>query len=123
MNKLAKRIVADAYIDAALWTSEGDWGPNQFDNDGEFDDATFARGTTVRLTEIAHKFYDDNFELIEKSGLELGQVGHDIWLTQNGLGAGFWDRGLGEVGGKLTDAAKALGGLHLYVQDGLIYVE
>lgn len=30
------------------------------------------------------------------------QAGHDFWLTRNGHGAGFWDRGLGEVGEKLT---------------------
>lgn len=32
------------------------------------------------------------------------QAGHDFWLTRNGHGAGFWDRGLGEIGNKLTEA-------------------
>lgn len=31
-------------------------------------------------------------------------VGHDFWLTSQGHGAGFWDRGLGEVGDTLTDS-------------------
>lgn len=26
------------------------------------------------------------------------QAGHDFWLTRNGHGAGFWDRGLGSPG-------------------------
>lgn len=31
-------------------------------------------------------------------------VGHDFWLTSQGHGAGFWDRGLEEVGDTLTDS-------------------
>lgn len=31
-------------------------------------------------------------------------IGHDFWLTSQGHGAGFWDRGLGEVGDTLTDS-------------------
>lgn len=30
------------------------------------------------------------------------QAGHDFWLTRCGHGAGFWDRGLDDVGDKLT---------------------
>ena len=55
---------------------------------------------------------------------ELGwdQLGHDLWLTRNGHGAGFWDRGLGELGDALTEAAKRQGSRDLYVgDDGLIY--
>lgn len=32
------------------------------------------------------------------------QAGHDFWLTRNGHGAGFWDRGLGDTGKQLTNA-------------------
>ena len=32
-------------------------------------------------------------------------IGRDFWLTSQGRGAGFWDRGLGEVGDILTDSA------------------
>ena len=28
---------------------------------------------------------------------------HDYWLTRNGHGVGFWDRGLGPVGDRLID--------------------
>jgi hypothetical protein len=35
--------------------------------------------------------------------------GHDLYLTSVGHGAGFWDRGLGELGERLTAAAKAYG--------------
>lgn len=32
------------------------------------------------------------------------QAGQDFWLTRNGHGTGFWDRGLGETGEELTNA-------------------
>lgn len=35
-------------------------------------------------------------------------AGHDLRLTSGGHGAGFWDRGLGELGERLSDAARAL---------------
>ena len=31
------------------------------------------------------------------------RAGHDLWLTRNGHGAGFWDRGLGALGEKLSE--------------------
>jgi hypothetical protein len=33
-------------------------------------------------------------------------LGHDLWLTAAGHGAGFWDRGLGAAGARLTAYAK-----------------
>ena len=35
-------------------------------------------------------------------GYTWEQVGHDFWLTSQGHGAGFWDRGLEELGDTLT---------------------
>lgn len=37
------------------------------------------------------------------------RAGHDFWLTRGGHGTGFWDRGLGELGDRLSDAAQAYG--------------
>jgi hypothetical protein len=34
-------------------------------------------------------------------------LGHDLRLTSGGHGAGFWDRGLGKLGDRLSDAATA----------------
>lgn len=52
------------------------------------------------------------------------QLGHDFWLTRNGHGAGYWDRGLGELGDRLADAARAHGTAGLYVgDDGLVHHE
>lgn len=51
-----------------------------------------------------------NFELLSQVELESG-FGHgvDFYLTRNGHGTGFWDRGYGDIGRQLTDAAKTYG--------------
>ena len=50
------------------------------------------------------------------------RAGHDFWLTRNGHGAGFWDRGLGDLGRRLSDAAEVYGSVDLYPgEDGRIY--
>ncbi len=44
--------------------------------------------------------------------VELTQAfrhGQDFYLTRNGHGTGFWDRGYGDVGKRLTEAAKIYG--------------
>ena len=45
-------------------------------------------------------------------------IGHDFWLTSQGHGAGFWDRGLGEVGDILSDSVDGYGDIvGLYLDD------
>ena len=47
---------------------------------------------------------------------------YDYLLTRNGHGAGFWDRGLDELGDKLSDTAEIHGSVYAYAgDDGLIY--
>jgi hypothetical protein len=53
----------------------------------------------------------------ELTGRGLGSVGHDLWLTRNGHGAGFWDRGSDPVFDRLTDAAR-LGEADVYCSRG-----
>lgn len=51
------------------------------------------------------------------------QAGHDFALTRNHHGAGFWDRGLGEVGDRLTANAHPYGSSSAYIgDDGCLYV-
>lgn len=45
------------------------------------------------------------------------QVGHDLYLTAVGHGAGFWDRGLGELGERLTTASKGYGLNHVWLDE------
>lgn len=53
-----------------------------------------------------------------------GQIGHDFWLTRNGHGTGFWDRGLGNVGDALTEVAESFCEVSLIVgDDSLLHLE
>lgn len=54
---------------------------------------------------------------------DLADAGHDFLLTRNGHGTGFGDRGLAELGDRLTTAAESYGPAHFYVGDNQrIYV-
>lgn len=44
--------------------------------------------------------------------------GHDFYLTREGHGAGFWDRGLGDLGDYLTRIADSYGSAAELTDDG-----
>lgn len=71
---------------------------------------------------VCNEFELANAELLEKAG-DSEQNGHDLWLTRNRHGSGFWDRDYDEsVSKALTDAAHALGETDLYKgDDGELY--
>lgn|SRR6185369_5848647 len=76
--------------------------------------------------ETCRDFLVDNFDAIARLVYEFdvlaGRIGHDLWLTREHHGAGFWDRGYGHVGDELTEAAHALGSGNAYLgDDDLIY--
>lgn len=41
--------------------------------------------------------------------MDPARAGHDFYLTRNGHGAGFWDRGLGAAGDMLSEACRPHG--------------
>jgi hypothetical protein len=99
------RDVLHGYLECALWASTDD-DDEPFDARFTLDD--FDQGAVYgAIAEIA-RFVADNLGDCRRCR-SWDQVGHDLWLTRNGHGAGFWDRGLGEVGDRLTKAAKDLG--------------
>ena len=106
------------YLDCALWSSTGD-------DDQPLDVLgveAIAPETRKQMRTDLTNFVLQNQALLKASGLQDTQIGHDFWLTRNGHGAGFWDRGLGKVGDQLTAACKAFGSVDLYVgDDGKIY--
>ena len=59
---------------------------------------------------------------IDLIGMRPEQAGHDFTLTRNGHGAGFWDRGLGAVGERLTENAKSFGSTYIDVFSGKIFI-
>ena len=54
----------------------------------------------------------DLHEYLTEQGWE--QFIHDYWLTRNRHGAGFWDRGLGDLGDRLTELAHNDGEYHVW---------
>jgi hypothetical protein len=102
------------YVIAALWSSTDD-SDEALDANYSFDDVDSDTLTRMRV-DIA-KFITENDEAIKESGTTDEQLGHDLWLSRNGHGAGFFDRGYGDVGDKLQDAARAMKGTDLYVGD------
>ena len=119
MNAQDLERVLGAYIECALWSSTDEDGESL---DGLYSADDLSDETRDEMTEDVSDFLESNEELIQASGLTLEQVGHDFWLTRNRHGAGFWDRGLGEVGDKLTEMAHPYGSCDLYVgDDGQVY--
>lgn len=111
----------NAYLSAALWTTPSEHEGCDCDALDEcFGIEDISSGTMRVMYEDCVDFILANRD--DLKGLEPAQAGHDFWLTRNGHGAGYWDRGLGESGDRLTAVSKVYGGVDLYVgDDGLIY--
>jgi hypothetical protein len=66
-------------------------------------------------------FEQDNAALLEQAyeqfDYDSEQAGRDFWYTRNGHGVGFWDRDLGDLGDKLTDASDKFNSVDLYMGD------
>ena len=110
--------IATHYLNAVEFT---ECGP---DADDDMREGSFSHTLITRINRDVLKFYHENTDLCEAYVQKLGyaQFGHDLWLTRNGHGVGFWDRGLGELGNKLTEACKKLGSHDVYCgDDGFIY--
>ena len=106
------------YLICALWSSTDDDSLPLDDNYGIED---MSEQTINQAIEDCKDFRVLAAKELAESKQSDEQNSHDFWLTRNGHGTGFWDRGLGEVGRKLTDLAKTYGSCDLYVTDGEIY--
>lgn len=122
--------IVNSHLTTMLWTnplpnpytgesSDDEFG--YFEDDYDSDDAT--PELRAKLTEeVEHLNSEMSDELrsaletyIEHFGISWPHsFGHDLALTRDGHGAGFWDRGLGEAGDVLTKWAESLGTLHVF---------
>jgi len=108
----------DGYIDCALWASTDDDGEPL---DGLYGRADIADKSVEAMAATCRDFVASVGGLAVD--IEPEQFGHDLWLTQNRHGAGFWDRGLGAEGDRLTELAHVQGEANLYVgDDGIVYL-
>lgn len=116
MNKLDDFTAA--YIVAALWSTTD----NADETGGEPLDANYsvddiAPESLVKMVADCAAFQAEHADLLARAG-DDAQNGHDFWLTRNGHGAGFWDRGYPDpVGDALSEAARRCGAVDLEVGD------
>lgn len=126
LNTLTKREAREfirQYLVTALWSSHDyrsepdsdSYDPDAgecMDDSYEPDDLLPACRAEVRadVFSFIRQCNDAGIDLRAVSP-DLDQHAHDLWLTRCGHGAGFWDRGYGSVGDKLSDIARMMGNL------------
>lgn len=132
------------YAITALWSSldytgvddSGDGEPIPMDEEHDITDLTDDAWRSFRedVTAFVESNAADVAAWVRAFDGDVEQVGHDLWLTRNGHGAGFWDRFYGDeprdvvsgeslsvIGERLSKAAHVWGEVELYVgDDGMI---
>ena len=99
------------YIIAALWSTTNpsvDEGDDTSLEQSGYTLSDIPRELFESMREDCLDFQESNSEDLKNAGDEE-QNGHDFWLTREGHGTGFWDRGYKQVGAALTSASKAYG--------------
>ena len=77
--------LATAYIEAIYFTETGD--PSQPNPDSEL-----SAYDKLKVWADCRQFYWALTRELGITDIDWRQVGHDLWLTRNGHGTGFWDR-------------------------------
>jgi len=109
------------YFIAALWSSpidneRGDDADGFYDNEFDPDDAD--EETQRQTRELIEAFVQENRVDLTRSRQSDEQIGYDLWLTRNGHGAGFRDRGLGAIGDRLSESARSFGEAYVFKSPG-----
>lgn len=110
-----------AYVDAALWSTMvgSEDGRDDTCLDAEHSETDLDDRTRELLRRHVATFCAAMGDTViaaiaARPGLDWSQVGHDLWLTANGHGCGFWDGDWPEKEGEiLTAAAKRIGETNL----------
>ncbi len=102
------------YLMAALWVEMDD---NEEPLENNYGISDVDEKSKDRLRAMITTFVKENEEAIKSTGMTDDQLGHDIFLNQNRHGVGFWDRGYGDVGETLSNAARKLGEVYVEVGD------
>ena len=125
-----KKEFIRGYMQAALWSSTCIDSDDCEFLDEKYDESDLAKETLEQMEKDCIQFIKENDDDLFEYGEQLTFynvtasefAGHDFWLTRNGHGAGFWDRGLKRLGDRLTSATEKFPEISLYVgDDGKIY--
>jgi len=98
-----------AYLECALWSSSEE-SLNEADVDDIHSDCI------IEATSDLKGFLDNAERILKLTELSPSDIGYDYWLTREGHGAGFWDRGLGKIGDDLTKISKWDGTQEIYLK-------
>lgn len=107
--------VVDGYLDCAEWLAN---------NDDDLDGAGFSSEMLEQARADCETFLSapGAQDALGEGDWTWTQVGHDLWLTRNGHGTGFWDRDCYKDRDLLSEAARKMGECDLYLgDDGQIY--
>lgn len=89
-----------AYMECAVWTEE-------------LDGYGFSLEARAQALNDIEQFMSETGTAT--AGISESGIGYDLWLSRNGLGSGFFDRGYDpEIEKVLMNAAQKLGTVHLY---------
>lgn len=108
-----------AFLAALLWSTTDS-------TDANLDDHYTAKDLHPHTANVLRKqcdaFWEEHTTLLNTAfagdtPYNAAQAGHDFALSRNGHGAGFFDRGLDEVGDQLQQAAQEAGECDIYVGD------
>lgn len=127
------------YLIAALWSSNDEsdsvtgGDPLDLNYSLEDIDADSIRGAVEDCKDFQEHHADDlkKYEwlraekdsITEEGDTWMDYAGHDFWLNRNGHGVGFCDRGIGEVGERLSKACEAYGSAEMYIgDDGKVHI-
>lgn len=103
------------YLVAALWAdAPEEWG---LGGSGPFNEShadRFTRQAKADARRLVAKFVTDAGD--DLADYPSANVGHDLWLTRNGHGCGFWeaDHCSEDAGRRLTELAHKLGEASVY---------
>ncbi len=96
------------YLEAALWTSDPSPGQGEWSERDEWNISRIHKPALREAITDCAAFQAANAEDLALAG-DASRNGLDFFLTRNHHGAGFWDRGYGPVGKRLSDAAHVYG--------------
>lgn len=129
-----------AYLETALWAEHDNADENGGEPlDANYDIGDFTAEALQRAKDVCNDFrqmeWSEDRDPTERTERRTMTVqawldsidrpaasaaesdGHDFWLTRGGHGAGFWDRGYGDIGRIVTAACKTFGSDDVYVGD------
>lgn len=97
-------VAVEAALECLAWSTDD---PNaEWENLDELE-YEWSQESRTQMLALISEFIEANSDDLD--GLEYESIGHDFILTANRHGAGFWDRGLGDRGERLTEMAHPYG--------------